>query len=199
MKRDELIAQKNEEIFSSEEIQRVRRSEAAVNDEAWMRGLLKRGPFGTMATAAGEQPFLNTHTYVYDEARNCIYLHRDPVGRTSANLERNPRVCYQVVEMGRMYSGPKALDFGVEYRSVVIFGTARQVELDEAAHALRLLMEKYAPHLKFGEDYEPFKPACPQAAAVYRIDIERWSGKRNEVAADHPGAYDFLAPGGNLR
>ena len=85
-----------------------------------------------------------------------------------------------------------ALDFGVEYRSVIIFGKARRVELEEASYALRLLMEKYAPHLEFGVDYSAFKPQCPNAAAVYRVDIERWSGKKNEAAVDHPGAYDFL-------
>ena len=27
--------------------------------------------------------------------------------------------------------------------------------------------------------------------AVYRIDIEAWSGKQKEVAEDFPGAFDF--------
>ena len=111
--------------------------------------------------SAGAQPFINVHNYVYSEAGHCLYFHRNPVGRTSANLELNPQVCYNVVEMGRMYGGKNALEFGVEYRSVVIFGTARRVELEEAAHALRLLMEKYAPHLEFGVDYTAFKPQCP--------------------------------------
>jgi len=192
MSKDEHIAQKNEQIYNDPEIHQVRREAFAVKDEDWIKGLLHRGAFGTIATTVGDQPFLNTHNYVYDEAKHCIYFHRDPIGRTSANLERNPQVCYQVVEMGRMVSGKDALDFGVEYRSVIIFGKARRVELEEASYALRLLMEKYAPHLEFGVDYSAFKPQCPNAAAVYRVDIERWSGKKNEAAVDHPGAYDFL-------
>ena len=28
-------------------------------------------------------------------------------------------------------------------------------------------------------------------AAVYRIDIEAWSGKKKEVAPDFPGAYRY--------
>jgi len=192
MSRDALIAHKNEQIYNNPQLNQMRREELAVNDDTWIKALLHRGTFGTLATAAGEQPFLNTHNYAYDEASHCIYFHRDPVGRTSANLERNPRVCYQVVEMGRMYGGSDALDFGVEYRSVIIFGTAHRVAVEEADYALRLLMQKYAPHLEFGIDYQAFKPQCPRAAAVYRVDIEQWSGKKNEVAADHPGAYDYL-------
>jgi uncharacterized protein len=191
-----LTEQKNNAIYEDAEINRVRCKEMAVIDEDWIKALLRSGAFGTIATSAGEQPFLNTHNYVYDETQNCLYFHRNPVGRTSANLERNPRVCYQVVEMGRMYGGSRALDFGVEYRSVVIFGIAHRVDPEEAAYALQLLMQKYASHLKFGVDYQAFEPQCPKAAAVYRVDIERWSGKKKEVPADHPGAYDYYQVSG---
>jgi hypothetical protein len=191
MSKEAIIERENSKILGDPNIEHVRRKTAAVNDEAWIKSLLKRGAFGSIATAAGEQPFLNAHSFVYDEERHCIYFHRDPIGRTSANLERNPKVCYQVVEMGRNYAGKDALDFGVEYRSVVIFGRARRVDSEEAAYALRLLMEKYAPHLIFGVDYTPFKENCTNAAAVYKVEIERWSGKKNEVAGDHPGAYWF--------
>ncbi len=189
MTRKDHIAAQNAEIAASRDFAHVRRPANAVTDQAWIKELLHRGATGILATVAGAQPFINVHNYVYSEADHCLYFHRDPIGRTSANLERNRRVCYTVHEMGRMYAGKDALEFGVEYRSVVIFGTARRVELEEAARALRLLMEKYAPHLEFGVDYTAFKPQCPAAAAVYRVDIESWSGKRNEVAPDHPGAY----------
>ncbi len=191
MNRDEKIAQKNAEIYNDPQLNRIRRKEREVTDESWIKALLHRGAFGVIATAAGEQPFLNAHNYVYDEAQNCIYFHRSPVGRTSANLERNPRVCYMVAEMGRMYAGKRARDFGVEYRSVVVFGEARRVEAQEAAHALRLLMEKYAPHLEFGVDYQGFDPPQPDDVAVYRVDIQSWSGKARELPEDFPTAYDY--------
>ncbi len=191
MNRDERIARKNAEIYADPQINRVRRADREVTDEAWIKDLLRRGAFGVLATTAGEQPFLNAHNYVYDEAQNCIYFHRSPVGRTSANLERNPRVCYQVAEMGRMYAGKRASDFGVEYRSVIIFGTARRVDAQEADHALRLFMGKYAPHLEYGVDYEGFDLPQLEDVAVYRVDIESWSGKKRELAQDHPGAYEY--------
>lgn len=189
-KNDELIASKNEEIFTDPQLNQVRREQRAVADDSWIKALLRGGAFGTLATAAGEQPFLNAHNYVYDEAQNCLYFHRSPVGRTSANLEHNPRVCYQVVEMGRMYVSSEPLNFSVEYRSVIVFGSAHRVGEEEASRALRLLLVKYAPHLEFGVDYPASAAQCP-TAAVYRVDIESWSGKVNEVAADHPGAYVF--------
>jgi hypothetical protein len=190
MPKDEIIARKNEEIYTDPQLNQLRRDERGVHDEGWIKALLLHGAYGTLATAAGEQPFLNAHNYVYDEAGHCIYFHRASTGRTSANLEHNPRVCYQVVEMGRMYVSSEPLNFSVEYRSVIVFGTAHRVGEEEASRALRLLLVKYAPHLEFGVDYPASAAQCP-SAAVYRVDIESWSGKMNQVAADHPGAYVF--------
>ena len=189
MPKDEIIARKNEEIYNDPQLNQMRREERAT-DDAWIKAFLRGGAYAILATAAGEQPFLNAHNYVYDEAQNCLYFHRAPTGRTSANLAHSPRVCYQVVEMGRMYIKSDPLNFSVEYRSVIIFGTARRAGPEESAHAMRLLVEKYAPHLQPEVDYQESDLHCP-TAAVYRVDIESWSGKKNEVAADHPGAYEF--------
>jgi nitroimidazol reductase NimA-like FMN-containing flavoprotein (pyridoxamine 5'-phosphate oxidase superfamily) len=190
---DDSFFNKNEEIYRRGDLSTVRREILAVKDDEWIKDLLRRGAYGTLATEAGGQPFLNTHNYVYDEAENCLYLHRNKVGRTSANLLHNPRICYTVVEMGRMYAGEKACEFGVEYRSVVIFGTAEIVDDGkEACKALQMLVEKYAPHLKPGVDYKPVTPDCAHSAAVYKVKIEQWSGKMRAVAEDHPRAYDYV-------
>jgi len=193
MTKKEDVVQENEKIYASDEVVRVRRAARAVIEDDWIKAILRRGAVGVMATQAGDQPFLNTHNYVYDEAGHCIYFHRSPVGRTSANLEHNPRVCYTVFEMGRMYAGVDAQKFGVEYRSVVIFGRAERVEAEGALRALQMLVKKYAPHLKSGVDYRPVRPECVESAAVYKIKIEAWSGKMNEVAYDFPGTYTYSA------
>ncbi|MFC1961199.1 pyridoxamine 5'-phosphate oxidase family protein, partial [Chloroflexota bacterium] len=131
------------------------------------------------------------NNYVYEEAENAIFIHRSRVGRTSANLAENPRVCYSVSEMGQLYTGASAQNFGVEYRSVVIFGTATLVDDQaEARRVLQLFMDKYAPHLKSGVDYTPFTPEDAAHTAVYKIAIEQWSGKKRERPADQL-AYDF--------
>ena len=67
----------------------------------------------------------------------------------------------------------EALEFGVEYASVVVFGTGSVVEdPKEAEDALVLIMEKYAPHLKAGVDYRPVAPEEVKRTAVLRVDIE---------------------------
>jgi len=53
------------------------------------------------------------------------------------------------------------------------------------------LLKKYAPHLAYGEDYRAITPEELKRTAVYRVDIEAWSGKKKEVAPDFPGAFFY--------
>jgi hypothetical protein len=68
-------------------------------------------------------------------------------------------------------------------RSGIVSDTA------EAKRGLQLLLDKYFPHLRPGEDYELAKDEDLNVTAVYRIEIDGWSGKQEEAAADFPGAF----------
>ena len=97
--------------------------------------------------------------------------------------------------MGRLLPAPEALEFSVEYAGVVTFGTGRVVEeQDEARTALQMLLDKYAPHLRPGVDYRATTDDELKRTAVYRIDIEAWSGKQKEVPEDFPGAFALDPP-----
>ena len=168
----------------------VRRRDRAVDDEAWIRALLRRVPVGSLATLADGQPFVNTNLFVYREEDDAIYLHTARAGRTRDNVEAEERVCFGVSQMGRLLPAPTALHFSVEYAGVVVFGRAKVVNDDaEAARALQQLLDKYAPHLRPGRDYRPIQPEELAVTSVFRIDIEEWSGKRKVAPADHPGAF----------
>jgi nitroimidazol reductase NimA-like FMN-containing flavoprotein (pyridoxamine 5'-phosphate oxidase superfamily) len=170
----------------------VRRQDRAVTDESWLRALLHRAPIGYLATQHEGQPFINSNLFVYDEAAHVIYMHTARVGRTQANVDADGRFCFTVTEMGRLLPADVALEFSVEYASVVVFGTAVLVtDETEAIHGLQLLLDKYAPHLTPGQDYRPPVLEELKRTAVFRLTIENWSGKKKEVAADFPGAYVY--------
>lgn len=170
----------------------VRRQDRAVEDEAWIRAFLHEAPLGVLATVYEGQPFINSNLFVYDEAAHAIYMHTAHVGRTRANVAACKNVCFSISEMGRLLPAAEALEFSVEYAGVTVFGTAVIVEdAAEAEHGLQLLLDKYAPHLRPGRDYRPTTPEELKRTAVYRINIEAWSGKKKEVAADFPGAFFY--------
>ncbi|GMV07684.1 MAG: hypothetical protein AMXMBFR53_39590 [Gemmatimonadota bacterium] len=138
------------------------------------------------------QPYLNANLFVFDEARHCLYLHTHRTGRTRRNVGAHDRVVFSATAMGRLLPADEALEFSVEYAGAVVFGRGVVVEDDqEAAHGLRLLLERYAPHLRYGEDYRHVTDDELKLTAVYRVDIETWSGKQKEAAPDFPGAFDL--------
>ncbi|MEZ4517016.1 MAG: pyridoxamine 5'-phosphate oxidase family protein [Chloroflexota bacterium] len=106
----------------------VRRADRQVDDEAWIRAFLHTTPLGFLATVHEEQPFLNSNLFVYDERRHVIYMHTANVGRTQANIAHYGKVCFSAATMGRLLPAKEALEFSVEYSSVVVFGQAVSVE-----------------------------------------------------------------------
>lgn len=169
----------------------VRRTDRAVNDETWIRDLLRRAPTGYLATVLAGQPFLNSNLFVYDSNAHTLFLHTARKGRTRSNIEREPRVCFTVSEMGRLLPADTALEFSVEYSSVVVFGRAEIVdEYAEATTALQMLLDKYFGHLEAGRDYRPPVHEELRRTTVIRVNIDSWSGKKKE-AGDFPGAFTY--------
>jgi nitroimidazol reductase NimA-like FMN-containing flavoprotein (pyridoxamine 5'-phosphate oxidase superfamily) len=169
----------------------MRRKDRA-KDETWIKAFLHRAPFGVMAVSYQDQPFTNTRQYVYDEAAQAIYLHGAKKGHTPAVIAKNNRVCFSISEMGRLIPADEAVEVGVEFAGVMVFGRVVIVEDEaEAARALQLLMAKYFPQLQPGKDYRPVEPKDLKITAVFRIDIESWSGKEKKVEGVVPGAFYF--------
>ena len=178
--------------YTTHPVNEVRRSDRAVTDEEWIKALLHQAPVGYLATVHGDQPFINSNLFVYDEEHHSIYMHTAKVGRTQANVAAHEKVCFTVTEMGRLLPADVALEFSVEYAGVMVFGTAVIIEeAEEATYGLQILLDKYAPHLKPGQDYRPPIAEELKRTAVYRINIDKWSGKKKEVEADFPGAYFY--------
>jgi nitroimidazol reductase NimA-like FMN-containing flavoprotein (pyridoxamine 5'-phosphate oxidase superfamily) len=163
-------------------------------DEAWIKSFLKKTPFGMLATEYEGQPFIKPTLFVYDEMEHAIYIHGALVGRMRTNLEKNPRVSFCVAEMGRLLPADTAMEVGMEYASVVVFGTVEVLSnSDQARHGLQLLLDRYFPHLKPGVDYREILQEELDQTSVYRLQISSWSGKEEHARQDFPGAFTFQA------
>jgi nitroimidazol reductase NimA-like FMN-containing flavoprotein (pyridoxamine 5'-phosphate oxidase superfamily) len=157
----------------------MRRQELA-QDEAWIKAFLQRADIGHIATRWGEQPFITPTTFWYDEGNHEIYFHSNISGRLRANSARYPQVCFEASHVGRLLPSNVALEFSIQYESVVAFGLIRLLEDDEdKRRALYGLIEKYFPGMEAGRHYRPIVESELKRTAVYAIAIESWSGKRN--------------------
>ena len=156
-----------------------RRPGNAMSDE-WINEFLSRAHIGHVATRWDEQPFITPTNFWYDSARHVIYFHSNVVGRIRANIERHPQVCFEASEYGKFLPSNVALEFSLQYQSVVIFGKIRVIEdADEKRYALYGLISKYFPDMQPGQEYRPITDGELKRTSVYAIAIESWSGKRN--------------------
>ncbi|MBN2148977.1 MAG: pyridoxamine 5'-phosphate oxidase family protein [Anaerolineales bacterium] len=166
-------------------INQVRLAERA-QDDAWIRSYLQKAQFGMLATEWQGQPFLKPTLFAYEPETHAIYFHGALEGRMRQNIAANPRVCFSTAEMGRLVPGDTAMEFGVEYASVVVFGTVHVIDDPvEARRALQMLLDRYFPTLRPGIDYREIVAEELAVTAVYRLDISLWSGKE-APAAENP-------------
>lgn len=122
---------KNTMKYATAPRDKVRRTEYQVEDEGWIKELVKVGEFVSIASIHDEQPFVTPMSYVYIEEKHALYFHGAKVGRLRANAEINPCVAANVTEMGRMIPHLDAHELSVEYKSVTMFGTLSRVADDE--------------------------------------------------------------------
>jgi nitroimidazol reductase NimA-like FMN-containing flavoprotein (pyridoxamine 5'-phosphate oxidase superfamily) len=149
-------------------------------DDEWVRAFLHTAQVGHIATLWSDQPFVTPTTFWFDEANQRIIFHSNLTGRVRANAEHNPKVCLEASEMGRLLPSNVALEFSLQYRCVLVFGTVHVLEADEEKRAaLNGLLEKYFPKMKAGREYRPITDKELKRTSVYEIKIESWSGKEN--------------------
>ncbi len=149
-------------------------------DDDWIRAFLRQAKVGHIATARDGQPFLNPSTFWYDEANHQIVFHSNLAGRVRSNIESNPKVCLEASELGKLLPSNIALEFSLQYRSVIVFGTARILEDPiEKRAALYGLIHKYFPAMTAGKEYREITDKELARTSVYAIVIESWSGKEN--------------------
>jgi Predicted flavin-nucleotide-binding protein len=172
----------------------VRRKNREITSEQWIIELLRYSPFGTIAMANGDQPYINANLFLFDEKDHSIYFHTAGEGFTKQLILQNQKVCFSVFQMGRLLPGKKAVDFSSEYKSVVIFGLAEIItDLEYASNILKLYFNKYGPQFNFGKEILPFSQQEVERTTVFRIRILDWTGKQNKQPENYPGAYNYFS------
>jgi nitroimidazol reductase NimA-like FMN-containing flavoprotein (pyridoxamine 5'-phosphate oxidase superfamily) len=166
--------------------------------EEWIRSILEKAPIGHVAHFAHGQPYVTPTNFWYDEAGGRIIFHSNVAGRLRANLEACARVCLEVSEMGRFLPSNAALEFSVQYRSVMVFGTVRILkDPDDIRAGLHAMLAKYFPGLRPGFEFRPVTEKEIARTSVYSLAIESWSGKENwaeraDMVADWPPLTEEL-------
>jgi nitroimidazol reductase NimA-like FMN-containing flavoprotein (pyridoxamine 5'-phosphate oxidase superfamily) len=149
-------------------------------DDEWIRAFLREARVAHIASTRDGQPFLTPSTFWFDEQNHQIIFHSNIAGRIRSNIENNPKVCLEVSELGKMLPSNVALEFSLQFRSVVVFGAVRLVsDPQEARRVLYNLIHKYFPLMTPGKEFREITDKELRSTSIYAIQIEEWSGKEN--------------------
>ena len=152
-----------------------RRPKKTITDEREMIEIITGQKVMTLAMARGDEPYLVTVNYGFDEVQRCCYFHCSRVGKKADFLRANPVVWGQVTEDRGYIAG--ACDHA--FRTVQFRGRVEFLEGDEEKRrALAVMVEHLEP------DPEPVKqrlitPESLERVAVGRVQIEEMTAKRN--------------------
>ncbi len=144
-----------------------RRGAARVLEDSEMRAVVGRNYWGVLSTVDPEgQPYAVPIIYGYDGAFYSVL--RD--GRKLANIDANPRVCMNVVEVEQMAK---------TWRSVLAFGTAGWVEDDESMRAAIEVMRAQYPGqpTRSGGSMDALRS---QGFRVMKMDVSEMTGRAQE-------------------
>jgi hypothetical protein len=146
----------------------------------WIKSFLHRSQTGYVGHAAKDQPFITPINFWFDEENHRIIFHSHITGRLRSNLEKQPLVCFVTSEQGRLLPSNAALEFSMQYRSVMVFGRVKMVlETTEKRVVLEKLAGKYFPDARPGVEYRPITQNELDQTSVYSLEIDSWSGKEN--------------------
>jgi nitroimidazol reductase NimA-like FMN-containing flavoprotein (pyridoxamine 5'-phosphate oxidase superfamily) len=156
---------------------RMFRSERLMSEEE-AREFLRSHKVAHVGTVDAQGwPYVVPLVYVY-EGSDILYLHTgDHQGHFLTNVQRHPRICVEVGEMGPVHRGkPYACNSALVYSSVIVFGGVRIVDdREKKAWFFDRLMEKY------GEPGWTFEPGYPHIHRIilYEQKMEIVTGKRS--------------------
>lgn len=162
-------------------------------DDDWIKELLLRVPLGRVATLWQAEdgsafPFITPLAFAYRPETHDLVYHTNIAGRLRANTEQGRsangiRATFEASEIGCLLPSNSPLELSVQYRSVIVFGTAHLLtDPADKLSALTTLSERVFGGLKVGRDTRPISPEDLARTSVYSFKIEHWSGKENWAA-----------------
>lgn len=150
----------------------MRRHDREITERAIIDAIIGRAQVLRLALAVNGQPYIVPLSYGYDGA--AFYFHTAAAGRKLDMLSANPYVCFELEGDVRLCTGAQACQWSFSYESVIGYGTVAELVEDEAKkYGLRQVMLHYT-----GSDDWTFDPAEMSGTRLWRLTIERVTGKR---------------------
>ena len=167
----------------------VREAMRAVYDRETINGILDEGFLCHVGFLQNGQPFVIPTSYGRKGAS--LYIHGSAASRMLRQMKEGLPVCITVTLLDGLVLARSIFNQSMNYRSVVILGTATLVDdPEEKLEALRLLSEHILPG-RWEDSRQPNERELKQTS-VLRVPIEEFSAKvRVGPPVDDEEDYSF--------
>lgn len=167
----------------------VREPQRAVYDRNVVNAILDEAFLCHVGFVADGQPFVIPTSYGRDG--DMLYIHGSAASRMLRNLDKGVPVCITVTLLDGLVLARSVFNHSMNYRSVVILGTATLVDDPaEKLAALRALSEHIIPQ-RWDDSRQPNEKEL-KATWVLRLPITEFSAKvRVGPAVDDEEDYSF--------
>ena len=152
----------------------VREPQRAVYDRDAVNQILDEALLCHVGFVADGQPFVIPMSYGRDG--DMLYIHGSTASRMLRNLEQGVPVCITVTLVDGLVLARSVFNHSMNYRSVVILGTATLVDDPaEKIAALRAISEHILPH-RWDDSRQPYDKEL-KVTSVLRLPIQESSAK----------------------
>src|SRR6202047_161717 len=167
----------------------AREADRAVYDREAAYGILDEGFLCHVGFVADGQPFVIPTSYGRKDAN--LYIHGSAASRMLRQMKEGVAVCITVTLLDGLVLARSVFNHSMNYRSVVILGTATLVDdPEEKLAALRILSEHILPG-RWDDSRQPNEREL-KATSVLRVPIEEFSAKvRKGPVVDDEEDYSF--------
>jgi nitroimidazol reductase NimA-like FMN-containing flavoprotein (pyridoxamine 5'-phosphate oxidase superfamily) len=167
----------------------VREAMRAVYDREAVYAILDEGFLCHVGFVQNGQPFVIPTSYGRKDAS--LYIHGSAASRMLRQMKEGLPVCVTVTLLDGLVLARSVFNHSMNYRSVVILGTAALVgDPEEKLEALRLLSEHILPG-RWEDSRKPNERELKQTS-VLRVAIEEFSAKvRTGPPVDDEEDYSF--------
>jgi hypothetical protein len=162
------------ETFTKSDRNKVKRlSKRGHYDKETIYAILDAGFLCHLGFSVDGQPYVIPTAYGRDGDK--IYLHGSSKSRTLLALKEGIPVCLTVTHLDGLVLARSAFHHSMNYRSAVVFGTARELTGEEKEHALFVISENVLKG-RWDEVRQPNKREM-KATTVLCLEIEQASAK----------------------
>ena len=167
----------------------VREPQRAVYDRDAVNQIIDEAFVCHVGFVVDGQPYVIPTSYGRDG--NVLYIHGSPASRMLRNLDQGIPVCITVTLVDGLVLARSVFNHSMNYRSVVILGTATLVDDPaEKLAALRALSEHILPH-RWDDSRQPNEKEL-KTTSVLRLPISEFSAKvRVGPPVDDDKDYSF--------